>query len=66
MHALVTGATGFIGRRLLAKLQQPTVLTRNAAKAAKQVEKFSPRIVQWEPQAGPPSAAPPPAGAVSP
>lgn len=57
MRALVTGATGFIGRRLLAKLQQPTVLTRNAAKATKQLEKVGAKIVQWEPQAGPPPAA---------
>ena len=33
MRALVTGATGFVGRRLLAKLQQPVVLSRDAAKA---------------------------------
>jgi len=30
MHALVTGATGFVGRRLLEKLERPVVLSRRA------------------------------------
>jgi len=33
MRAVVTGATGFVGRRLLGYLDQPTVLTRNPEKA---------------------------------
>jgi hypothetical protein len=34
MKALVTGATGFIGRRLVATLQAPVVLSRNPRRAA--------------------------------
>jgi len=37
MHALVTGATGFVGRRLLKQLDQPVVLSRNQAKAVKEL-----------------------------
>ena len=33
MKALVTGATGFIGRSLVARLESPTVLTRDPANA---------------------------------
>jgi uncharacterized protein (TIGR01777 family) len=33
MKALVTGATGFIGRKLIARLERPVVLSRNAEKA---------------------------------
>ena len=56
MRALVTGATGFIGRRLVARLQRPVVLTRDAAKAKMvlgDVEAFA-----WEPEEGlaPPAA----------
>src|SRR4051794_34922663 len=57
MRALITGATGFIGRRLLGKMQQPTVLTRNPARSAKQLEKLGAKIIPWEPQSGPPPAA---------
>ena len=42
MRALVTGGTGFVGRRLLAKLESPVVLSRDAAKAQKKLgDKFS-------------------------
>jgi len=57
MRALVTGATGFVGRRLLAKLQQPVVLSRDASRAAKQLEKFNVRAFEWNPQEEPPPAA---------
>lgn len=53
MRALVTGATGFIGRRLLRQLEHPVVLTRNPEKAGglgKGVE-----AIAWDPQGGPPS-----------
>lgn len=56
MHALVTGATGFVGRRLLAKLDKPVVLSRDAARAAKQLEKLNVRAVSWDPMSGPPPA----------
>src|SRR5436190_3448567 len=57
MRALVTGATGFVGRRLLAKLDRAVVLSRDADKAAKQLEKFNVRAFSWEPSSGPPPAA---------
>src|SRR5262245_18349406 len=57
MKALVTGATGFVGHRLLAKLQRPVVLSRNAEKAAKELVAFGIRAFAWEPMEGPPPAA---------
>ncbi len=57
MQALVTGATGFVGRRLLAKLQQPVVLSRNAAKAEQALKPLEVKAFCWDPQTGPPPAA---------
>jgi len=57
MRALVTGATGFVGRRLLAKLQQPAILSRDAAKAEQTLKPFGVKAFAWEPQSGPPPAA---------
>jgi uncharacterized protein (TIGR01777 family) len=57
MRALVTGATGFVGHQLLAKLDRPVVLSRNAEKAARQLEKFNARAFEWEPLGGSPPAA---------
>lgn len=57
MKALVTGATGFVGRRLLAKLDHAVVLSRDADRAAKQLEQFHVRAFSWEPSSGPPPAA---------
>ncbi|MEX2186097.1 MAG: TIGR01777 family oxidoreductase [Pirellulales bacterium] len=54
MNALVTGATGFIGRHLLARLNQPAVLSRDAARAEKDLAEFSARAFAWNPLAGPP------------
>ncbi|HLY59709.1 MAG TPA: TIGR01777 family oxidoreductase [Terriglobia bacterium] len=53
MRALVTGATGFIGQRLLRDLERPVVLTRKpdaAKKALGDVE-----AICWEPESGPPA-----------
>jgi uncharacterized protein (TIGR01777 family) len=49
MHALITGGTGFVGRRLLAKLDQPVVVSRDSAKAAKKLEPLKPKVVRWDP-----------------
>ncbi|MFM8577410.1 MAG: NAD-dependent epimerase/dehydratase family protein, partial [Planctomycetaceae bacterium] len=54
MRALVTGATGFVGRRLLRLLDAPTVLTRNPQKAADVIGNLSGRILAWDPLKGPP------------
>jgi uncharacterized protein (TIGR01777 family) len=55
MRALVTGATGFIGRRLVATLDHPHVLTRDPARAR---ETLGPDVVPfaWDPSSGPPPA----------
>ncbi len=51
MRALVTGGTGFLGRTLLASLDDPVVLSRDPARAAR--GPGSVRAVRWEPEAGP-------------
>jgi uncharacterized protein len=57
MAMIVTGATGFVGRRLLAKLPQAVVLSRDAARAAASLHAFSVPVFDWNPQQGPPPAA---------
>src|SRR4051794_8895003 len=57
MKALVTGASGFVGRRLLSKLEEPVVLTRDEKKASKALELFHATVFAWDPMAGPPPAA---------
>src|SRR6188768_2850463 len=49
MRALVTGATGFVGDRLLAHLQEPVVLSRDGAKAEKDLARFGVRAFSWDP-----------------
>jgi uncharacterized protein (TIGR01777 family) len=53
MRTLVTGATGFVGRRLLSKLEKPVVLSRDAAKAEKALAQFGVEAFAWEPQERP-------------
>ncbi len=55
MKALITGATGFIGRALAAGLDSPVVLTRDAAKANRVLPGL--QAFAWEPTSGPPPAA---------
>ena len=58
MRALVTGATGFVGRRLLSKLDRPAVLSRNANRAAKELQAFNVQAFDWDPmREQPPPAA---------
>lgn len=55
MKALITGATGFIGRRLVKQLDRPVILSRDpeqARRALGNVEAYG-----WQPEAGPPPAA---------
>ncbi len=51
MRALVTGATGFLGRRLLAHLKDPVVLTRDPVRAGKRLGRV--RAVAWDPLSEP-------------
>jgi uncharacterized protein (TIGR01777 family) len=53
MRALVTGGTGFVGKRLLAKLQQPVVVSRDAVKGAKQLGGSAGKVVAWNPMKDP-------------
>ncbi len=57
MKALITGATGFVGRQLAAKLEQPHILTRNPQGAREKLGEV--QAFAWEQ----PSEAPPPADA---
>lgn len=56
MKALVTGATGFIGPRLLARLHQPVVLSRSASRAEHELKAHNARAFPWDPQKSPPPA----------
>ncbi|MFQ5478591.1 MAG: TIGR01777 family oxidoreductase [Candidatus Binatia bacterium] len=53
MRALVTGATGLIGRRLVRKLQRPLVLSRDPVRAACLVPEAE--IHRWSPESSEPS-----------
>lgn len=57
MRALVTGATGFVGRRLLKHLDRPVVLSRNAAKARSDLARFDVLAVAWDPAREPAPAS---------
>jgi uncharacterized protein (TIGR01777 family) len=48
MKGLVTGATGFIGKRLLRRLERRVVLTRDAEKAKKTLAEFNASIYEWD------------------
>jgi uncharacterized protein (TIGR01777 family) len=54
MRALVTGATGFIGPRLLALLDQPVVLTRSAATARERLTSTEVEFVEYDLSSGTP------------
>ncbi|RME72967.1 MAG: TIGR01777 family protein [Planctomycetota bacterium] len=54
MKTLITGATGLIGRRLVAALEQPVVLSRDPARAE---AALGVRAFAWSPPAPPPPEA---------
>ena len=54
MKALVTGGTGFVGRRLLPLLDRPVVLSRNAERAQRSIGHLCGRVLAWDPADGPP------------
>lgn len=49
MRALVTGATGFLGKKLLSRLERPVVLSRDAAAASARLGSAV-RVFAWDPQ----------------
>jgi len=56
MKALVTGATGFVGPRLLRLLEKPVALSRDPDRARGKIGHLVDRIVRWDPLQGPPPA----------
>ena len=54
MKALVTGATGFVGPRLLRLLDSPVVLSRDPDRARAKIGHLTDRMVRWDPLQGPP------------
>jgi len=48
MKTLVTGGTGFVGRRLISKLSDPIVVTRNAAKAQAALGGGNGQVLEWD------------------
>lgn len=61
MRAVVTGATGFIGKRLLEQLaaagwDAPVVLSRDPARASQSLRRFHPIAHRWDSMTGPPPA----------
>ena len=57
MRVLVTGATGFVGKRLLGKLDRPVVLSRDPARAEKSLARFQIKAFGWDPEKPPPAEA---------
>lgn len=55
MRALVTGATGFLGRHLLRQIEHPVVLTRNPDRARELPN--DPELFPWSPPSPPPAEA---------
>jgi len=54
MKALVTGATGLLGRRLIRELEEPSVLSRNASRAQQVLGAVT--AFTWQPETAPPPA----------
>jgi len=53
MRAIVTGATGLVGSKLLSRLDHPAVLSRDAAQAAATLGRDAATIFEWDPQREP-------------
>ena len=56
MRALVTGATGFVGPRVLRLLDAPVILSRDPERARGRLGPSVGAIYRWDPLAGPPPA----------
>jgi hypothetical protein len=53
MRAIVTGATGLVGRKLLSRLAHPAVLSRHAGAATAKLGRDDARVFAWDPQREP-------------
>jgi uncharacterized protein len=49
MRALITGATGFVGQKLLARLEQPIVLSRDVERARRALQDDRVTVYGWNP-----------------
>lgn len=56
MTTLMTGATGFVGRQLIQQLDRPVILSRDAARARKQLAPSEVTAFDWDPNSGAPPA----------
>lgn len=52
LSTLVTGATGFVGKRLIQQLAHPIVCSRNQAAAMKKLDLPESQVIQWNPSEG--------------
>lgn len=57
MRALVTGATGFVGKKLLSRLENPVVLSRNPQEAERKLAAYGAQAFAWDAESPPPAAA---------
>lgn len=55
MRALITGATGFVGRRLIEEISEPVIVSRDVAKAQRQFPRA--QVCAWDPLREPAPAA---------
>ena len=55
MRVLITGATGFIGQKLVKRLERPVVLSRSAESARAKLGNVT--AIRWDAEKEPPPAA---------
>jgi uncharacterized protein (TIGR01777 family) len=53
MKTLVTGGTGFVGKKLLSKLDNPGVVTRNALRSRPKLPDNVGQVIEWDAASGP-------------
>ena len=56
MSTVITGATGFVGRRLVQQVDQPVILSRNAERARQRFVDTKVQAYDWNPDTEPPPA----------